>query len=279
MGATTNIDLEGERLSKSDLEQLASQRKNTLSPIFNQHDHALPPVGRCKSHEVRDMGNGHWGLYGIWEVWEPGDEHPGPDPEGRKIAIRDYSVGETVVAVDASFERTDTLDDLAAIEKLGFSIYRERRKAFDPGSVLLVALGVIAGGFLKEIGKDIYVGLKERIKSLRAKNTNLAKRVLLTMTIHDGSRKVEVDVIVDEPTTEALDRLYERGFAQIDRALTAIFEDKRIVRAAFRGDQEGFPLLYTVDEDGFPSELVAVDWEKIGGVSISYSKGGTRRIP
>lgn len=77
VGATTNIDLEGERLSKADLEQLASARKSTLMPIFNQHDHALPPVGRSKSHEVREIGNGHWGLYGIWEVWEPGDEHPG----------------------------------------------------------------------------------------------------------------------------------------------------------------------------------------------------------
>jgi hypothetical protein len=270
IGATTHRDRANEQLSRNDLEHLAELANHSLIPIFNQHDHALPPVGRLIKNEVREMEGGHWGLYGIWEVWEPGDKHPGGDRQNRKLAIREYDLGERIIGIDGSLEADEFINEVSEIKELGFEIRRERRKAFDPLSVIVVALGVIAGGFLKEIGKDVYTGLKDVFKRVRARDDKAAQRVLFTITVHEGDRKVEIDLILDNATPETIDRLFATGFAQADAAIQGVLKDRSVARAAFRVDQNSITLEYTVDEAGFPSKIVPVDWKTIGGASIGF---------
>jgi hypothetical protein len=277
IGTTTHVDSSGEQLTREELRRFLELSTGRMMPVFNQHDHALPPAGRQVRSELRQLEDGEWGLVGIWQIWEPGDEHPGPDEEGREIAIREHPVGEMVASIDASLESPEHLQDVADIEKLGFRIRRERRKALDPGSVLVIAAGIgslVAGGFLAEIGKDAWVGLRERIKSVRERDPAAAKRIVFSFSLH-GDRTVEANVVLDNPTPEQIDRLFDEGFARIDRALEAVTRDGDAARVAFRGDDPDFSMLYTVDKHGFPSRIEPVDLEAMKAASINFAKDET----
>ncbi|MCC7435236.1 MAG: hypothetical protein IT363_11165 [Methanoregulaceae archaeon] len=265
-GATTNIDRAGERLSRGALEDLAEQAQNRLLPIFNQHDHALPPIGRQIKSEVVPFGDGEFALEGTWEIWEPGDVST-PDELGREVAIRQYGVDQRVIAIDASLEGEEYLQDILALKESGFEVHLERRKALDPGSVLLFGLGVIGIGILREIGKDCWNLAKNFVKKVRSKNPDVAKRVIFAATIR-GEREVEIDVVLDEPTPEMIDKLFDRGFGAIEQELDRL--PSGTARAAFRGDTEQFELAYTVDQNGFPSKVDTVEISKFGGVSVGF---------
>jgi hypothetical protein len=265
-GATTHVDMQGERLTKAALEMMAAQDKAHLTPVFNNHDHGLPPLGRQVSCSVEEMEDGEFALVAEWQIWEEGDRSQ-PDPEGREIAIRTYQPGQRVFSIDASLESAEFLEDLAALEKAGFQIHTERRKAFEARSVAVVGLGLVAAGFLGEIGKDVWIKIREFIKKVRRDKPEAARRIILVLTVR-GERDVELDIVLDEPTPEMIDKLLDKGFEVVEKELATL--PPNTARVAFRGDVEPPRLEYTVDKNGFPSRIDDVDLSKFGGVSAGF---------
>jgi hypothetical protein len=52
---------------------------------------------------------------------------------------------------------------------LGARAVEESKKALEPVSVLTIGVGLVAAGFLKKLGEDAYVALKEKLKAVFSK--------------------------------------------------------------------------------------------------------------
>jgi len=188
-------------------------------PMLWNHDPRHPPLGRTIRAEVQQLEDGEWGLFAVSEVFE-GDEIP---PLGdRDMILREIPADVFTIVCDRSYRDDEDQRLLDELRGSGFRIDTEEKKAVEPLSVLLIAVGaaasMFAAGFLNKMGSDAWDALKTAVQRLlaRRRRQQIEYLLIFELQIHRPAGPLSVKVILDTPTTDLLARFWTAGLAEFE---------------------------------------------------------------
>jgi hypothetical protein len=237
---------------------MAHEINEGYMPLWHEHDPRVPPFGRVVEAHVEETTDGELKLIGVVEEFERGDSIP-YDPS-RQMFMRSNADGRLHITFDRSYRDTRSLAlirDIAAI--LGTQPQPEAKKALEPLSILVLTgtfvAGGIASGFFKEVGSDGYKALKDKIRLALARRKAKKKPYLFRFSALVGleDRTVEVDFLLTEPTTEALERLFHSHLAVADSMLIDYLRTQpEVQRVVFDASGPKLEFSYAVRSDCVP---------------------------
>ena len=275
---TTDRDSRGEKLTVYDLESMATSYNQNYVVLTRDHDPRLPPLGRISSAEVVRQANGEHALDGEIEVWECNDTPSSIVGDGRSIPILKTPEHAFEVQYDTpALEHFggQFLLELAQIANVDATPVYNLKRAVDPLMVLVIAAGAvaakIAGGFFGALGKDLYDGLKSKLRSTK-RSSGSEYLLVLRMATESEAGLVQVDIIVQNPSPEDVDWLFTTGLLQAEEVvkdeLGRYVGARRIVVEA---RERNIELLYWLRADGVPSVMPTGPHQGILGSPISIS--------
>jgi len=273
--ATTHLDLHGERMAISALHQLAECINSGYLPFGVQHDPRIAPVGRVVSAVVKQLADGEYGVEGLMEIFEPGDEIR-LESDSREIPILGVEGESLVIEYDRNFADPE---DQALIKRIaglfGTRPQQQVKKALEPISILIIvgsfALASIASGFLNKLGADGFDALKSALKDLfRRDRVSKRENLLMLKAIVSGEdHEIEVDVVLTNPTGAQIDTFFKTGLAELDRVLPRYWDMRSgVKRIVYKYQEESLSFSFGVRKDGVP--LGAMH-----GAQESYSRSQT----
>lgn len=227
-------------------------------PLWHEHDPRIPPLGRVAAAHIEQTPDGNLNVIGIVEEFERGDVIP--FNPARRMFLRSNSDDRIHISFDRSYRDAKSLAlirDIGAI--LRSAPQPEAKKALEPLSVLVLTgtfvAGNIASGFIKEIGSDGYKLLKEKLRLLLARRKAKKRPYALRFSAFVGLdvRTIEVDFIVSDPTTEALERLFHSHLAAADSILIDYLRKyPEVQRVVFDATEAKLRFSYAVRSDCVP---------------------------
>ncbi len=164
ISASTRIDTQGDQITVGALMKQAEDSDSAYYPFGLNHDPRIAPIGRVVASRVVFLDEGEAGVEFEAEIFEDGDVIAF-DASGRRVSpailrneralVYDITFAESEVEVIANLAR-----DLSLRQR------KQSKKAALPLSVLIFCAGAVAGGFLGELGKDLYKFGKKQLKQL-----------------------------------------------------------------------------------------------------------------
>src|SRR5437867_3089921 len=234
--ATTRVDRHGDRFTKSALENTAAQAKRAYIPMMFNHDPRIPPLGRTIDAEVRQLPDGEYALVAISEVFEPGDDLVKPT-EGRELKLRTFEPGRLTVVHDRSYQDDDDQGILLELSQLpDIRLESEEKKALEPLSVLLLALGgaatAFATGFIGKMGADAWEYLKPRLARLVLKRRAGSHEYLFIfeLQVERETGLLSIQCILSSPSAEEFEAFWSRGIQALEKQLPLILAVPQDIR-------------------------------------------------
>ena len=223
--STTRLDSHGERMSHEALDSLVDSITHSFIPIGIEHDPRIPPQGRIASGFVRKAPDGEYEAVVIMEVFDDNDElSESNDP--REIVTPAHRTDGLTISYDWTHRHEEDQQDIAEIAAiLGNEPIYDVKKAVEPISIITVAgafvLGGIAAGFFGQIGVDAWTFIKEKLARLFARKERRKGEQLLVFSalVEAEGRKVEVEIILNNPTPEHIEQFLSTGLQTIDLVL------------------------------------------------------------
>jgi len=116
-------------------------------------------------------------------------------------------------------------------------------------------LGEIAKGVLSKVGGDAYQQVKAKLKDWFGKPANAPEfqtRLLdLSLVVERGDKKAEVHAVLENPSAESIENLFDRGMEGIERVALAAFEEEpRTARIVVDWREDEPELRYAMRDDG-----------------------------
>jgi hypothetical protein len=134
------------------------------------------------------------------------------------------------------------------------------KKAAEPLSAIVIvvgAVGVIATGFLKKLGEDLYQKVKERLKATAKPRPERERLLAIRMDVAaPAGRSVTVEVILSNPTDSDVESLMTSGLAAVEAVVERTLADSPTAAEVVVEVVDKKPaLLYSVRSDGVPSVI------------------------
>jgi len=257
--STTRLDTQGERISREALDSLINSISTAYIPIGIEHDPRIPPQGRIASGYVREAADGEHEAVAMMEVFEDGDDFP-ESSDQRKLVIRAHSTEGLIISSDWTHRHEEDQEDIKEIAAIfGNKPEYDVKKAAEPISIITIAgafvLGGIATGFLGQIGVDAWALVKDRLARLFARKNNRNGEQLLVFDalVDADSRKVEVVIILSNPSPEEIDKFLEAGLQIIDKVVPVyIHGSPDIRRLTFEVSGDKLELKFAVQNNCRP---------------------------
>jgi hypothetical protein len=167
------------------------------------------------------------------------------------------------------------MDLIGAIRKLGRESEPQRaeKKALEPIATLVVSAGVfaagaIATGFIGQIGADAYKQVQHRLKALFEDREAILD---FHFGVRGPSSDYEVHVLVDPPSSTALDGVFDSEFAELDRLVDNVVDrHKDVAKLVVFWRDGSMSFGYALRSDGFPVE---VEWTSVPRLRRTHSDG------
>jgi hypothetical protein len=259
--ATSHVDAHNEVMSVETLEALVDQINRLYMPIGIEHDPRTPPKGRLISAKVVPLEDGEYGVEGIGEIFEPGENYELKN-DGREIPVHVIDDDKLHIQFDRNYRGEEDQEAITAIGELFDSKPQEEiKKSLDPISILTISgafvLGGIVNGFLGKIGSDAYDYLKGKIPGLfRRKNANQDKHEALLVfsfwvtTVPEG---FEVEIILTNPSPEEIEHFFEVGMHQVDLFVSQYYSEYLDIRKmSYKYEGNTLALMHMVRKDAIP---------------------------
>ena len=259
-------------ITREALEDMAEQTSRRCIPLMYEHDPRVPPLGRMLSAEVIRLPDGHHALVATTEVFEPGDVAP-PFDGGPSVELGKLADGITLV-VDRSHLDESTREVLAELATQGVTIELYGKKSLEPISVLVLAFAIIAHGFFKKMGADLWDAVRDadwsavwtRVRKLLSHRRRTGNEFLfvLELRLRDDPHPLALSIILDSPTDEELDDFMVTGEPLIREMIPHILAlgdqvTKAVVRYGCGELQPGYVIR---SGDGYPGRLERINPEE-----------------
>lgn len=281
--SSTREDLHGDVVQLDELKQMAARLEGRCILLGYRHDLRHPPIGRMVSTRLMEQEGGEHILQGTFEIWDEVDKISAPPENGRKIDVELHDYCEPTIQYNPLSLNQEDQDILIGITKLGFQLKDDRiEKALDSivtsiviyGSICLVgkAVGGFIDGFFNQLGGEASKEFIKRLRDLFSTKPSYERLVILRCPIIHKEIKCELNIILDKSMD--LEQLLDFSLRHMEELVgTAIASEPRtkiIVIGCTNGE---FRTLYSVRDDGFPSELEPVTEEELshGGLSVEGS--------
>jgi hypothetical protein len=262
--ATTHVDLHNECLTPEALEDAVEQLKHNYVPINYNHDIRYPPLGRVVSAEVIKLPDGEYALQATGELFEESDSPHKLAGDGREIPTSSVETQTFHIQFDRTFRDEDGQELVDRLHKLSESVEKPAefiKKALEPIQVLLIASGIyivgsIAKGFLSKLGSDIYEKLRD---TLIAYYRNKTPESILDFCFYvkEGARRVEVHVLLVNPTVENVSELLQSNFAELDEILSSLpLQKSNVSQVVLEYKNKELSVRYAVRNDSVPLHFV-----------------------
>ena len=253
--ATTNTDLQGEKLSREELYRCFMQIPNNWH-LHQEHDPSAPPVAKATNKNFVELSSGEYAITLDIEIFD----------EKNLKKYKGFSIGYTkngyVEHIDTTAEiiislnpRVFNSEDFQALtqltesHKIAFLELHEKSKEVELAKIIIKFVsGAVAAGFFGQLGADKYTELKNKLKSLKS---NRAKETIiqLRLPIEINGGMVDLLVLVN---SKGLDTIKDQNLgAKYCEYIKAIVGAKKIKTASIK-ITETFPYLdylYYIDCD------------------------------
>jgi len=258
--SSTHTDLHGDKMTLDMLNSFSSQVREHYLPINVNHDPRLPPVGRLTSVEVIQLPDGEYAAQGTEEIFEPTDDLESLTGDGREIPIEKEETQSFLAYYDRIFSDDSGQELVKELEEITDQQPRYTlKKAVDPISILLISAGIfvfgsIAQGFFTKVGEDAYLKLKGALIKYYKKKAKPDQLLDFRFSTKRKDNIFEVHLLLDNPTEESLNCLFDSGFKQIDELLNSVplGLEKEIAEIVLDYKNRQLTLLYTVRKDSVP---------------------------
>lgn len=257
--ATTHIDLHGEKMTVSALEDIVNQVNMYSIPLGTEHDPRIPPYGRIESAKIIKLDDGEYAVEAVFEIFEHVDDFKLSKPS-KELPPRNSDLAEFHLVYDRNFRDDEDhvlINDIS--ELFGTDSREELKKAFEPLTVLtIIASFVIVGiarGFLNKLGEDGYLLLKDLLKKLmgRKKEGEVEKLLQFQLVIHLDQQAIEVDVILTNPSNYDIDKFFDTEFKKLDQLIFLYSNsDIGLRRLIFEYKNGALGLSFALRKDGVP---------------------------
>ena len=218
--ATTKIDRHGDRFTRESFDDAAREMSTRYVPMLWNHDPRHPPLGRTIRAEVQELEDGEWGLFAVSELFEENEVPPLGD---RDMVVREVAADVFTIVRDRSYRHEEDQRVLDDLRGSGFRIDTEEKKALEPLSVLVIAVGaaasMFAAGFLNKMGSDAWDALKTAVRRLldRKRREQVEFLLVFELQIHGPAHPLSVKVILDSPTADLLEKFWATGLHDFER--------------------------------------------------------------
>lgn len=261
--ATTHIDKHNQRLAKSALVGIIEQIRNSSIPYLVNHDPRIPPQGRYIKADLILLDDGEYAVDCIVETFDE-KSYLLKDNDKKEMPLRKYDKGYLKIIIDESFKdeiSNQYIKDLNEILQ-NSSIENEIKKSLDPISILKIggefAIGAIAAGFLKEIGVDAYKSLKSKLIEIynSPQKKRQEKLFIFDTTISNNDKRINVEVIITNPTVDDIQLFFDEGIKQLDQILPRHFEEEHgLSRIVFEYKANFLKIKFAVLKNGLPINI------------------------
>lgn len=230
--ATSHVDKHNDVISVNALKDLVEQINACYMPVGIEHDPRIPPIGRIESAELKQLDDGEFAVEATICCFEKGDTMPVASKSGKELKIKKMMpLGEMGVGFDRSYfnaEAQEVINEVNALLKSREKPQYDIKKALDPLSILTIfgtfVVGGIAGGVAQKIGSDGWDAFKKKVKVLLDKNQAKEKLLRLDTTIQRNNLSINVEIILSDPSSSAIDNFFEHGIKKVDEILDAYFK-------------------------------------------------------
>jgi hypothetical protein len=264
IATTTHVDLQGEAMPLSALEDFAWEIRECYIPAGVEHDIRNPPVGRIVSGEVVRLPDGEYGLLVTQELYESTDTASDLAGDGRRMVTSCRETRGLAVMYDRTFDteagRT-LLADLSSLMEGQEPPRPDFKKALEPIPTLILGagmflLGGVASGFLSRIGSDAYDNLKAVLRRYLSTEKPSERIFDFCMYVRAPRGEMEVHVLLTNPSPDELAGVLDASLASMDELLARLPVDKMdIARVVCQAGKDGPHLLYIVRGDAVPWQL------------------------
>ena len=262
---TTHIDKQNEKMSLSALESMVEQSNRYYIPITVEHDPRIAPIGRIKSTQIKKLEDGEYGVEGIFEMFESGEEIQLDLNDPREMRIDEHYDKYLDIKYDISYNNPDDqklIADINNILKSEVEPQYHTKKSIEPISILTIGgvfiLGGITSGFLNKIGADAWDSLKENLKELfRKKKVEENEKLLcFEFTIENDGYRINTEIILTNPNDDDIDDFFENGLKNIDKILPNYFDSNTgLKRIVMEYSDETIDVKFGVRKDGVPLQI------------------------
>jgi len=258
---TTHVDRHGERCDPDSLESTAIGMNSRYLPLMVQHDLRIPPIGRIVATEVTHLPDGELALEGTVEIFEETDTLDSLAGDGRAVDIPHDDIPAFKVEYDRSYQIPEGQLLLKALKDISpeSESTAVAKKALEPISTLVIAAGVfvagaIATGFFSKLGEDLYAGLKTKLATHFQRTPTPSPRILdFRFSVSRQGDFIEVHVVIENPTPEALESLFSSNFANLDGILSEFDQSEwEIAKIVLRYRNTQLDLMYVMRKDCVP---------------------------
>jgi hypothetical protein len=260
---TTHVDLDGERFAPEGLESFIASINDNYLPFTIEHDIRKAPIGRVASARIVPLADGEFAVKGTFEVFEEGDTLASVRGDGRRIRVDREEIPTFNIGYDRSYETTEGRELLAALSRLSpeSRAILQVKKGVEQVSTLMIATVVavgagVASGFLKKLGEDLYVGLKDILKThFGSRKEEKDCLLVFQFTVTNGAEPVEIQVLLTNPTPEQIQALFSAGFSDLDSYLSRCDGLDSVTRYVFEYKNGRLDSLYVLRADCVPLKL------------------------
>ena len=264
IATTTHVDLHGEAMTLSALEDFVRQVREGYIPVGVEHDIRNPPIGRIVSGEVVRLPDGEHGLLVTEELYESTDTASGLAGDGRRMVTSCREIQGLAVMYDRTFDSEAGRTLLANLASLTDGQEPPRpylKKALEPSPTLLISagmflLGAVASGFLSRVGADAYDSLKAALRRYLSTEKPSERIFDFCIYVRAPNSEMEVHILLTNPSPDELAAALDGSLASMDELLAQLPVDEvDIARVVYQAGTDGPHLLYTVRGDAVPGQL------------------------
>jgi hypothetical protein len=257
---TTHVDLQGERMTIEALKSMVNGINKWYLPVNINHDIRCSPVGRVVSAQIIDLPDGEHAVEGIIETFDETDSFDSLAGDGRRMRVDIGDIEKFIVHYDHSLGSDENKSFIAELAELsGTQPQYDLKKALEPVSILVIATGAfiiggIAQGFLKKIGEDIYSKLRDKLVDYYG-SKKLPDQILdFSFIVEKNAKRFEVNVFLDNPSSEMVKEFFNSGISDIDRVLSMLPEnlENSVSKIVLAYDGKEISLRYALRNDAVP---------------------------
>lgn len=253
-------------ISKEALESLVKQTKEYYVSVWKGHDPRFPPIGRVVDAELVKTGEDSYEAVGEIEFF---DETMNLNEIGDKeLYVKEYSNKYLQIFYDKNFLDKEDQAIISEIAELFKSEARKEEKhCIEHVAIISICasfvFGSIAAGFLKKLGEDSYLSLKNKLSELfqKKKDENV---LTLELSVEKDGYSINTEIFLNNPTSSEIEYMLNEGIKEIESKLLPSFYDKSlgIKRLVYEQKNKNIHLKFAVRKDGIPMKLEVSEKQK-----------------
>jgi hypothetical protein len=194
----------------------------------------------------------------------------------RKRLPSNILFSERALIFDRTFDSAEVSTIGRLARDLGLRPVRRTKKAALPLAVLAFSAGAVAGGFLGELGKDLYKFGKQQVKHLCTLMNNRRRETVLLFQFEIGreGRPVQVEIFITNPKGIDIQHLLDLKVQTIEESLEPLISSHESVKVVAEYVHRRLFPKFSMRADGVPYDasgsLVAYSGDLPNGISISF---------